>query len=104
MVRDLHLGGLLFKYKDGQTEFADIGEDCGSWERVSRRLLPPQLHGGRQRVRQPRATDERGGVRLGAPKRDPPQGFKDVQLQSGLRENRTQQEGDAVQLRPIKDM
>lgn len=104
MVRDLHLGGLLFKYKDGQTEFADIGEDCGSWERVSRRLLPPQLHGGRQCVRQPHATDKRGGVRLGAPKRDPPQGFKDVQLQSGLRENRTQQEGDAVQLRPIKDM
>lgn len=103
-LQDIKLGGLLFQHQDGQTEFADNRKDCGSRQRLSGRLLPSQLHRRGQRVRQPGPTLKRGGVRPGAPKRGQPQGLKDIQLQSGLWEDGEQQEGDAVQLRPVKDL
>lgn len=81
-LQDVKLGGLLFQHQDGQTELADYRKDCGSRQRLSWRIFPSQLHRCGQRVRQPRPTLKRAGVRPGAPKRGQPQGLKDIQLQS----------------------
>lgn len=103
-VQDVDLGRLLLQHQNCQAELADHGKDRGSRERLAGGLLPSQLHRRGQRVHQPGASGQRGGVRPGAPERGQPQRIQDVQLQGGLREDGAQQEGDAVQLRPVQDL